>query len=152
MNEKDKQSLQALLYSKMNRIDAERLFNQTCIKADNLTVSMGSIKDKVEYYFDLLQGELEGKGRCNAAAEARHVAFYLCYTFLNVSYPQIGKVFGNRDHTTVMHGVKKVEACKMLSLMASDIAAMLRKETGVTRLSRARRQEMLGMAGANYAA
>lgn len=152
MNESDKQSLRQLLSSKMKRMDAERIFNQTCIKADNLIVSMSSIKDICEYYFDLLQGELEGQGRNNAAAEARHVAFYLSYTFLNVSYPQIGKVFGNRDHTTVMHGVKRVEACKMLSLMASDIAAMLRKETGVTRLSKARRAEMLVMAGVNYAA
>jgi chromosomal replication initiation ATPase DnaA len=40
---------------------------------------------------------------------ARHVAMYMAYRMTNNSTPMIGRVFGGRDHTTVLHAVKKIE-------------------------------------------
>jgi chromosomal replication initiator protein len=46
--------------------------------------------------------------RTESVAHARHVAMYLCRDLTPATYAQIGWAFGNRDHTTVMHGVKRV--------------------------------------------
>jgi chromosomal replication initiator protein len=43
-------------------------------------------------------------------ARPRQIAMYLCKSLTTFSYPEIGKNFGGKDHTTVMHGVKKIEA------------------------------------------
>ena len=40
----------------------------------------------------------------------RQIAMYLCKSLTTFSYPEIGKNFGGKDHTTVMHAVKKIEA------------------------------------------
>lgn len=48
-------------------------------------------------------------------ARARHIFFYLCRELIKMSYPDIGRRCGGRDHTTVLHSVRKVE-----SLLATD--------------------------------
>lgn len=40
---------------------------------------------------------------------ARHVAMYVAYMITNNSTPAIGRIFGNRDHTTVLHAIRKIE-------------------------------------------
>ena len=47
--------------------------------------------------------------RSNDIAFPRQIAMYLCREIANMSYPQIGVDFGGRDHSTVMHGCKKIE-------------------------------------------
>ena len=42
-------------------------------------------------------------------ARPRQLAMFLCKTLTSFSYPEIGKAFGGKDHTTVMHAVKKIE-------------------------------------------
>jgi chromosomal replication initiator protein len=46
--------------------------------------------------------------RTESVAHARHVAMYLCRELTPATYAQIGRVLGNRERTTVMHGVKRV--------------------------------------------
>ena len=150
MNESDKEALQAILNRNMNRIDAERIYNQACIKSDSLPVSMGSIKTSLEHYFGLERGTIEREGRCQKIAMARHIAFYLCYTMLNSSYPQLGRVFANRDHTTVMHGVKRVYNSRALSAIAADVARAIRGEAPLEQVSKARLGEIVAMEGVNY--
>ena len=43
-------------------------------------------------------------------ARPRQVAMYFCKALTTFSYPEIGKAFGGKDHTTVMHAVKKIES------------------------------------------
>ena len=43
-------------------------------------------------------------------ARPRQIAMYFCKAITSFSYPEIGKAFGGKDHTTVMHAVKKIEA------------------------------------------
>ena len=43
-------------------------------------------------------------------ARPRQIAMYLCKALTSYSYPEIGKAFGNKDHTTVIHAVKKIES------------------------------------------
>ena len=54
--------------------------------------------------------DLTSKDRHKSVAFARHVAMYLCKQRLKCSFPEIGRAFGNRDHTTVMSAVRKIES------------------------------------------
>lgn len=51
---------------------------------------------------------LIGPRRFGRLAEARQVAMYLARQLTTKSYPQIGHILGNRDHTTIMHGAKLI--------------------------------------------
>ena len=53
--------------------------------------------------------DLQGPGRVQPLATHRQVAMYLCRELTDLSLPKIGKVLGGRDHTTVMHGIKKIK-------------------------------------------
>ena len=53
--------------------------------------------------------DLEGSSRKKEIAQARHIAIYLAREMTNSSFPSIGKHFGNRDHTTIMHSCMKVK-------------------------------------------
>ena len=53
--------------------------------------------------------ELQSSRRNVKLVRARHIGFYLCRKYSQCSYPQIGRRFGGRDHTTVLHGVEKIE-------------------------------------------
>jgi chromosomal replication initiator protein len=58
--------------------------------------------------FGLDVAQLEGKSRTRDLVHARQVGMYVCRELTDMSYPQIGKVFGGRDHTTVIHAYEKV--------------------------------------------
>ena len=67
------------------------------------------IQRVVCHHFKLRTSELLSKDRHKSIAFARHVAMYLCKQRLKCSFPELGRAFGNRDHTTVMSAVRKVE-------------------------------------------
>jgi chromosomal replication initiator protein len=73
------------------------------------------IQRVVCHHFKLRTSDLVSKDRHKSIAFARHVAMYLCKQRLKCSFPELGRAFGNRDHTTVISAVRKVE-----SLRASD--------------------------------
>ncbi len=84
--------------------------------------SIDDIQRAVCHHFKLRSGDLSSKDRHKTIALARHVAMYLCKQRLRASYPEIGRAFGNRDHTTVMSGVRKVDAMRATD---SDLRAHL---------------------------
>jgi chromosomal replication initiator protein len=77
-------------------------------RAANMSVE--DIQRAVCHHFHLRSVDLTSKDRHKSVAFARHVAMYLCKQRLKVSFPEIGRAFGNRDHTTVMSAVRKIEA------------------------------------------
>jgi len=72
-------------------------------------ISSEFIKETVAKYFSINKDDLSGNKRSNDIAYPRQIAMYLCREVANMSYPQIGNDFGGRDHSTVMHGCKKIE-------------------------------------------
>jgi chromosomal replication initiator protein len=74
------------------------------------TMSVEDIQRAVCHHFHLRSIDLTSKDRHKSIAFARHVAMYLCKQRLKCSFPEIGRAFGNRDHTTVMSAVRKIEA------------------------------------------
>ena len=73
--------------------------------------------------FGVAPGDITGKRRSREIAAPRQVAMYICREMTQMSTNAIGQAFGNRDHTTVMHGCDKVSES-----MAADIAFKHRVE------------------------
>ena len=61
-------------------------------------------------YYQTDPNAITGKNRSKDTVLPRQVAMYLIREITSLSYPDIGKHFGNRDHTTVMHAVNKVDS------------------------------------------
>jgi chromosomal replication initiator protein len=68
------------------------------------------ILDETAAYFSLSTGDLMSKSRSRPLTQARHIAMYLMRENTGLSLMKIGEIFGGRDHTTALHGIKKVEA------------------------------------------
>lgn len=60
-------------------------------------------------YYDMEVSELLARRRPRSLARARQVAMYLCRELTDRSYPEIGRAFHGRDHTTVAHGVRLID-------------------------------------------
>jgi chromosomal replication initiator protein len=67
------------------------------------------ILDETATYFQLSTGDLVSKSRSRPLTQARHIAMYLMRECTGLSLVKIGEIFGGRDHTTALHGIKKVE-------------------------------------------
>jgi len=87
---------------------AKAEISATAPRADLMSVE--EIQRAVCHHFHLRSIDLTSKDRHKSVAFARHVAMYLCKQRLKCSFPEIGRAFGNRDHTTVMSAVRKIEA------------------------------------------
>ncbi len=73
------------------------------------TITAKVVIDEVEKYYRLSKGSLVSKKRSADIALPRQVAMYICREILDdPSFPKIGEAFGGRDHTTVLHNVKKI--------------------------------------------
>lgn len=72
-------------------------------------ISIDKIVKTVAGYFHLTPADLRGKRRTRDIAFARQSAMYLARQLTELSLPKIGEEFGGRDHTTVLHAIRKVE-------------------------------------------
>jgi chromosomal replication initiator protein len=80
------------------------------VKADSSSVE--DIQRAVCNHFSFTNAELLSKDRHKSVAFARQVAMYLCRQRLKCSFPELGRAFGNRDHTTVMSACRRVESLR----------------------------------------
>ena len=87
---------------------AEKAIN-TIVSQQEKVISSEYIQDVVGKYFNIDPKDLRGSKRSNDITFPRQIAMYLCRNVANMSLPQIGKDFGKRDHTTVMHACTKIE-------------------------------------------
>ncbi len=84
---------------------AKDLFNEKIDKP----ISIAMIQSEVCRYFSINNSDLLGKKRKQEIVFPRHIAMYLCQELTDSSFPQIGRAFGGKDHTTVMHAVSKIK-------------------------------------------
>lgn len=100
-------------FSYLNKTPVDMALVQTVLKDlitldDDNVISPTDIINETAEYFKLTVDDLYGSSRSQAVATARHIAMYLCRELTNLALPKIGKLFGNRDHTTVMYANKKI--------------------------------------------
>ena len=87
---------------------AEKAINDIVSQQEKV-ISAQFIQETVGKYFNINPKDLKGSKRSNDITFPRQIAMYLCRNVANMSLPQIGKDFGKRDHTTVMHACNKIE-------------------------------------------
>ena len=80
------------------------------LSANEKDISIDYIQNIVSSYYNLNLSAMVSSRRSISIARPRQIAMYLSKTLTTFSYPEIGKNFGGKDHTTVMHAVKKVES------------------------------------------
>jgi chromosomal replication initiator protein len=85
------------------------------LRANDRRVTIDEIQKKVAEYYSIRVSDMHSPRRARIVARPRQVAMYLAKILTSRSLPEIGKKFGGRDHTTVLHAVKKIE-----DLMAND--------------------------------
>lgn len=79
------------------------------VSSKDKVISSSFIQETVAKYFNIDSKDLVGAKRSNDVVFPRQIAMYLCRTVPQISLPQIGRDFGNRDHTTVMHACNKID-------------------------------------------
>jgi chromosomal replication initiator protein len=82
------------------------------IDQDDKAVTIESIQKYVADYYQLKPSELKSKNNSKSVAMPRQVAMYLCKALTHASLPEIGRSFGGKHHSTVIHSIKKVDALK----------------------------------------
>ncbi len=87
---------------------AEKTINEFK-KENEKVISCDFIQETVAKYFNIDKKDLSSNKRSNDIAFPRQIAMYLCREIANMSFPKIGEDFGNRDHSTVMHGYRKID-------------------------------------------
>ena len=101
------------------------------IKQNEKVLSSKTIQDSVAKYFNINSSDLRGSKRSNDVAHPRQIAMYLCRDLLNMQFSKIGTDFGNRDHTTVMHAVCKIqnemEESESTKLVIDDLRNLILK-------------------------
>jgi len=85
------------------------------LRASSRKISIEAIQNRVAAHYGVRVAEMFSPRRARNIARPRQVAMFLAKTLTSLSYPEIGRQFGGRDHTTVMHAVRTVE-----SLINSD--------------------------------
>ena len=99
----------SLTNSPITKEMAERAINDIVAQQEKV-ISSEFIQETVAKYFNISAKDLRGSKRSNDIAFPRQIAMYLCRNVAQMSLPQIGKDFGKRDHTTVMHACNKIES------------------------------------------
>ena len=79
------------------------------LRASNRLISVEDIQRHVSAHYNIRTNDMFSNRRAAAIARPRQIAMYLAKDLTSLSYPAIGRSFGGRDHTTVMHAVKKIE-------------------------------------------
>ena len=79
------------------------------ISSNNKSINIESIQNIVASYFNLNIQEMLSQRRSRSLARPRQIAMYLAKQYTTNSLPDIGRRFSNRDHTTVIHAVKKID-------------------------------------------
>ncbi len=97
------------------------------LKSSERRISIEEIQKRVAEYFNIKLAEMSSARRARQVARPRQVAMYLAKQLTSRSLPEIGRKFGGRDHTTVMHAVKKVEELKGADHNFAEDVELLRR-------------------------
>ena len=97
------------------------------LRANDRRVTIDEIQKRVAEHYNIRLADMHSARRARAVARPRQVAMYLCKQLTPRSLPEIGRKFGGRDHTTVMHAVRKIEELRAGDRgMAEDIELLRR--------------------------
>ncbi|WP_121629343.1 chromosomal replication initiator protein DnaA [Tropicibacter alexandrii] len=97
------------------------------LRASERKISIDEIQRKVAEHYNIRLSDMIGPKRVRTFARPRQVAMYLCKQLTSRSLPEIGRRFGGRDHTTVMHGVRRIEELRAQDVQIEEDVELLRR-------------------------
>ncbi len=100
---------------------------QDLLRANDKRITIDEIQKRVAQHYNIRLADMHSPRRARNIARPRQVAMYLSKVLTSRSLPEIGRKFGGRDHTTVIHAVKRIEALQQTdSSLAEDISLLRR--------------------------
>jgi len=97
------------------------------LRSSDRRVSIEEIQKRVAEHFNIKMSDMHSDRRSRAVARPRQVAMYLAKQLTPRSLPDIGRKFGGRDHTTVMHACRKVEQLRAADASFAEDIDLLRR-------------------------
>ncbi|MBD9525524.1 chromosomal replication initiator protein DnaA [Paracoccus sp. PAR01] len=97
------------------------------LRANDRKVSIEEIQRKVAEHYNIRLSDMIGPKRVRTVARPRQIAMYLAKQMTSRSLPEIGRRFGGRDHTTIMHGVRKIEELRSADRSLAEDIDLLRR-------------------------
>jgi chromosomal replication initiator protein len=114
-------SLVAYLSSQQNIIntltieEVEQRISSVFMRSEEKRIDIGLIQKEIEGFYQISHEDLVGKKRSQGISYPRQVAMYLSRSMTGESFPDIGRAFGGKDHTSVMYAYNKIEQKRQLS-------------------------------------
>jgi chromosomal replication initiator protein len=97
------------------------------LRSSDRKLTIEEIQRKVAEHYNIRLSDMIGPKRLRNIARPRQVAMYLAKQLTPRSLPEIGRRFGGRDHTTIMHGVRKIEELMATDSQLADDLQLLRR-------------------------
>ncbi len=121
----------AMLTGKSIDVEFARSALQDLLRANDRRITIDEIQRKVADYYKIRLADLLSARRSRDIARPRQVAMYLAKRLTPRSLPEIGRKFGGRDHTTVMHAIKRIDELRAGdSDLEQDVATLARQLDG----------------------
>lgn len=98
------------------------------LRSSERRISVEEIQRKVADHYNVRLSDMIGPKRLRTVARPRQVAMYLSKTLTTRSLPDIGRRFGGRDHTTILHGIRKIEELRDGDPQLNEDIEMLRRQ------------------------
>jgi chromosomal replication initiator protein len=117
----------ANLFGRAITLESTQELLHDVLKAHDRRVTIEEIQKRVSEHWNIRLTDMSSARRARAVARPRQVAMYLAKQLTSRSLPEIGRKFGNRDHTTVMHAVQRVtELMERDAAFAEDVELLRR--------------------------
>jgi chromosomal replication initiator protein len=97
------------------------------LRANDRRVTIDEIQKRVAEHYNIRLADMHSARRARAVARPRQVAMWLCKQLTPRSLPEIGRKFGGRDHTTVMHAVRKIEELRANDRTLAEDVELLKR-------------------------
>ncbi|MBF9031218.1 chromosomal replication initiator protein DnaA [Rhodobacterales bacterium HKCCE3408] len=97
------------------------------LRSADRKVTIDEIMKKTCEHYNIRQSDMIGPSRARNVARPRQMAMYLCKKLTTRSLPEIGRKFGKRDHTTILHGVRRIEELMATDSQIAEDAELLRR-------------------------
>jgi len=97
------------------------------LRANDRRVTIDEIQKRVAEHYNIRLADMHSARRARAVARPRQVAMFLCKQLTPRSLPEIGRKFGGRDHTTVMHAVRRIEELRGNDRTLAEDIELLRR-------------------------
>jgi len=111
---------------------AEQALKDQLVNIEKPDVTMEYIQEIVANHFKLTPDDLNGRKRTQSIVFPRQIAMYLCRKIMDKSLPDVGKFFGGRDHSTVIHSCEKIanelEMDEKLRILLEELELKIRGE------------------------